>query len=64
MNIVWKKIGDDKILESNEVKLLGVTIGNKLKFGSHNANMWQTVITDSLCEVFFILCFVKIKLQF
>ena len=39
MNIVWKKIGDDKILESNEVKLLGVTIGNKLKFGSHNANM-------------------------
>ena len=32
------KIGD-KIWESNEVKLLGVTIDNKLKFDRHIANI-------------------------
>ena len=35
----WAKIGDNKICESNEVKLLGVTVHNKLKFGSHMANI-------------------------
>ena len=35
----WRKIGDDKMWESNEVKLLGVTIDDKLKFDSHNANI-------------------------
>ena len=33
------KIGNDKIWESNEDKLLGVTIDNKLKFDSHIANI-------------------------
>ena len=35
----WAKIGNDKIWESNEVKLLGVTIVSKLKFDSHVANI-------------------------
>ena len=35
----WAKTGDDKIWESNKVKLLGVTIDNKLKFDSHIANI-------------------------
>ena len=34
----WTKI-DDKIWGSNGVKLLGVTIDNKLKFDSHIANI-------------------------
>ena len=33
------KIVNDKIWESNKVKLLGVTINNKLKFDSHIANI-------------------------
>ena len=33
------KIRNDKIWESNEVKLLGVTIVTKLKFDSHIANI-------------------------
>ena len=33
------KIGDDKIWETKEVKLLGVTINNKLKFDNHIANI-------------------------
>ena len=28
----WAKIGNNKIWESSDVKLLGVTIGNELKF--------------------------------
>ena len=35
----WGKTGDDKMWESNEVKLLGITIDDKLKFDSHNANI-------------------------
>ena len=35
----WTKIGDDKIWESNEVKLWGVTVDNKLKFDSHIVNI-------------------------
>ena len=35
----WVNIGDDKIWESNKVKLLGVTVYNKLKFDSHVANI-------------------------
>ena len=35
----WAKIGNDKIWESNEVKLLGVTIDNKLKLNTHIANI-------------------------
>ena len=35
----WTKIGDDKIWESNEVKLWGVTVDNKLKFDSHLVNI-------------------------
>ena len=34
----WGKIGDDKMWKSNKVKLLGVTIDDKLRFDSHNAN--------------------------
>ena len=42
-NKVWTKFGkdgDDKTWESNEVKLLGVTIDKKLRFGSHIANIY------------------------
>ena len=35
----WAKIGDDKVWERNEVKRLGVTIDNKLKFDSHITNI-------------------------
>ena len=35
----WAKIDDDKIWKSNEVKLLGVIIDNKLRFDSHIANI-------------------------
>ena len=35
MNIFGLKIGKDKIWEDNEVKLLGITIDNNLKFDSH-----------------------------
>ena len=35
----WAKVGDDKIWESKEVKLLGVAVDNKLKFDSHIANI-------------------------
>ena len=34
----WARKDDDKIWESNEVKLLGVTSDNKFKFDSHIAN--------------------------
>ena len=32
---MWTKIGSDKIWESSDVKLLGVTIDNELKFDEH-----------------------------
>ena len=32
---IWAKIGNDKIWESSDVKLLGVTIDNELKFDKH-----------------------------
>ena len=32
---MWAKIGNDKIWESSDVKLLGVTIDNELKFDKH-----------------------------
>ena len=35
----WAKIVDDKIWESNEVKLFGATIDNKLKFDYHIADI-------------------------
>ena len=35
---MWIKIGDDKILETNEVKLLGVSIDNELKFDNYIVN--------------------------
>ena len=35
----WAKIVDDKIRKSNEVKLLGATIDNKLKFDGNIANV-------------------------
>ena len=38
----WAKIGDDKIWESDEMKLLRVTIDNKLKFDNHIANVCFT----------------------
>lgn len=42
-NKVWTKFGkdgDDKTWESNKVKLLGVTVDKKLRFGSHIANIY------------------------
>ena len=35
----WAKTVDDKIWESNKVKILGVTIGNKLRSDSHVASI-------------------------
>ena len=35
----WAKIGDDDMWESNEVKLLGLTINNRLKFDGRIANI-------------------------
>ena len=32
---IWAKIGNDKIWEYSDVKLLGVTIDNELKFDKH-----------------------------
>ena len=32
---IWAKIGNDKMWESSDVKLLGVTIDNELKFDKH-----------------------------
>ena len=32
---VWARVGNDIIWEDKEVKLLGVTIDNELKFNSH-----------------------------
>ena len=37
--MMWAKIGEDKIWESKEVKLLGVTIDSDLKFDNHVANI-------------------------
>ena len=34
---VFAKIGNDQIFESNNVKLLGITINNELKFDKHVA---------------------------
>ena len=36
---MWAKIGNDKILESRTVKLLGITIDNELKFDEHIDNV-------------------------
>ena len=35
-----EQIGNDKIWKSNEIKLLGVAIDNKLKFDSHIKNIY------------------------
>ena len=36
---IWAQIGKDKIWEDNEVKLLGVTIDNRLNFDTHINNI-------------------------
>ena len=36
---MWAKVGNNKIWESNTVKLLGVTIDNQLKFNEHVLNI-------------------------
>ena len=36
---MWAKIGDDLIWESNDVKLLGITIDKNLKFDQHVSNI-------------------------
>ena len=40
----WTKMGDDKIWESNEVKLLVVKIDNKFKSDGHTANICFKII--------------------
>ena len=35
----WVQIGKDRIWEDNEVKLLGITIDNSLKFDTHINNI-------------------------
>ena len=36
---LWVKIGNDKIWETRTVKILGITIDNKLKFDEHLHNV-------------------------
>ena len=36
---IWAKVGNEKILESKPVNLLGITIDNKLKFNEHVTNI-------------------------
>ena len=36
---MWIKVGKDRIWESKEVNLLGVTIDNELKFDKHVSNV-------------------------
>ena len=36
---MWVKIGDDQILESRTVKLLGITVDNELKFDEYISNV-------------------------
>ena len=36
---IWSKVGESKIWEENKVKLLGITIDNKLKFDEHVSNI-------------------------
>ena len=36
---IWAKVGNEKIWDSNPVKLLGITIDNKLKFNEHVTNI-------------------------
>ena len=38
MNI-WAKLDQDKIWESNDVKILGVTIDDNLRFDKHVSNI-------------------------
>ena len=38
---MWAKVGNDKIWESNTVKLLGITIDNHLKFNEHVATEYM-----------------------
>ena len=36
---LWTKIGNNRIWENRTVKLLGITIGNELKFDEHLSNV-------------------------
>ena len=36
---IWIQLGEDKIWESGQVKLLGVTLDNQLKFDRHVLNI-------------------------
>ena len=37
---MWAEIGEDKISERSNVKLLGVTIDNRINFSSHIASIY------------------------
>ena len=43
----WVRVGPDKIWEDHSVKLLGVSIHNKLKFDKHVLNIIKKVILSS-----------------
>ena len=36
---MWAKLDRDIVWESNDVKLLGITLGNNLKFDKHVSNI-------------------------
>ena len=36
---IWTKLDRDIVWESNDVKLLGITLGNNLKFDKHLSNI-------------------------
>ena len=38
---MWAKLGRDIIWESNNVKLLGITLDNNLKFDKHVSNIFS-----------------------
>ena len=47
MNI-WAKLDQDKIWESNDVKILGVTIDDNLRFDKHVSNICLKTLTGKM----------------
>ena len=43
----WVRVGPDKMWEDHSVKLIGVSIGNKLKFDKHVLNLIKKLILSS-----------------
>ena len=64
MEHVWATVGDTKIWENDRVKLLGVTIDNKLRFDTHLSEICQKAENklSALTRIFRFLSFDKRRL--